>query len=92
MPRAQLYFLSNEYYQDFPDDKLMQNKDTIEAFHTAVRASLRFRMHGYPKFTGSFPFRPNTRNISASNRIKSRSMVDAIPSASARFLAETRHS
>ena len=30
MPRAQLYFLSNEYYQDFPDDKLMQNKDTID--------------------------------------------------------------
>ncbi|MBS6722270.1 MAG: hypothetical protein KH268_04610 [Clostridiales bacterium] len=28
MLRAQLYFLSNEYYQDFPDDKLMQNKDT----------------------------------------------------------------
>ena len=30
MLRAQLYFLSNEYYQDFPDDKLMQNKDTID--------------------------------------------------------------
>lgn len=30
MPRAQLYFLSNEYYQDFPDDKLMQNKGTID--------------------------------------------------------------
>ena len=29
MLRAQLCFLSNEYYQDFPDDKLMQNKDTI---------------------------------------------------------------
>ena len=27
---AQLYFLSNEYYQDFPDDKLTQNKDTID--------------------------------------------------------------
>ena len=30
MLQAQLYFLSNEYYQDFPDDKLMQNKDTID--------------------------------------------------------------
>ena len=30
MPQPQLYFLSNEYYQDFPDDKLMQNKDTID--------------------------------------------------------------
>ena len=30
MLRAQLYFLSNEYYQDFPDNKLMQNKDTID--------------------------------------------------------------
>ena len=30
MLRAQLYFLSNQYYEDFPDDKLMKNKDTIE--------------------------------------------------------------
>lgn len=30
MPQPQLYFLSNEYYQDFPDDKLMQNKDIID--------------------------------------------------------------
>ncbi|HIR13772.1 MAG TPA: hypothetical protein IAB31_07600 [Candidatus Choladousia intestinavium] len=30
MPQAQLYFLSNEYYQDFPDDGLMKNKDTID--------------------------------------------------------------
>lgn len=29
MPPAQLYFLSDQYYQDFPDDKLMQNKDII---------------------------------------------------------------
>ena len=29
MLQAQLYFLSNEYYQDFPDDQLMKNKDTI---------------------------------------------------------------
>lgn len=27
--QAQLYFLSDQYYQDFPDDKLMQNKDVI---------------------------------------------------------------
>lgn len=26
---AQLYFLSNQYYLDFPDDKLMKNKDVI---------------------------------------------------------------
>ena len=26
---AQLYFLSDQYYQDFPDDKLMKNKDVI---------------------------------------------------------------
>ena len=30
MLRAQLYFLSSEYYQDFPDDKLMQNKNAID--------------------------------------------------------------
>lgn len=29
MPQAQLYFLSDQYYQDFPDDKLMRNKDII---------------------------------------------------------------
>lgn len=27
---AQLYFLSNQYYVDFPDDKLMKNKDIID--------------------------------------------------------------
>lgn len=27
---AQLYFLSDQYYVDFPDDKLMKNKDVIE--------------------------------------------------------------
>ena len=30
MLQAQLYFLSDQYYQDFPDDKLMKNKDTID--------------------------------------------------------------
>jgi len=92
MLRAQLYFLSNEYYQDFPDNKLMQNKDTIDGVPHSRPCFSRFPMHGCPKFTGLFPFRPNTRNISVSNRIKSRSTVNAIPSASARFLAETRHS
>jgi hypothetical protein len=29
MPQAQLFFLSDQYYRDFPDDKLMQNKDII---------------------------------------------------------------
>lgn len=27
---AQLYFLSDQYYLDFPDDKLMKNKDMID--------------------------------------------------------------
>ena len=27
---AQLYFLSDQYYLDFPDDRLMKNKDVIE--------------------------------------------------------------
>lgn len=27
---AQLYFLSGQYYLDFPDDKLMKNKDVIQ--------------------------------------------------------------
>lgn len=30
MPEAQLFFLSNEYYEDFPDDKLMKNKDVVD--------------------------------------------------------------
>ena len=29
MPNAQLYFLSDQYYLDFPDEKLMRNKDAI---------------------------------------------------------------
>ena len=29
MSKAQLYFLSDQYYVDFPDDKLMKNKDVI---------------------------------------------------------------
>lgn len=30
MAQAQLYFLSDQYYLDFPDDKLMKNKDMID--------------------------------------------------------------
>ncbi len=30
MQNAQLYFLSDQYYIDFPDDKLMKNKDIIQ--------------------------------------------------------------
>lgn len=30
MPTAQLFFLSDQYYIDFPDDKLMKNKDVID--------------------------------------------------------------
>ena len=30
MPDAQFYFLSDQYYIDFPDEKLMKNKDTID--------------------------------------------------------------
>lgn len=29
MPQAQLFFLTDQYYLDFPDDKLMKNKDPI---------------------------------------------------------------
>lgn len=30
MLEAQFYFLSDQYYLDFPDDKLMKNKDMID--------------------------------------------------------------
>ncbi len=30
MLQAQLYFLSDQYYQDFPDEKLMKNRDIID--------------------------------------------------------------
>lgn len=30
MPDAQFYFLSDQYYLDFPDDRLMKNKDMID--------------------------------------------------------------
>lgn len=29
MEKAQLYFLSDQYYKDFPDEKLMRNKELI---------------------------------------------------------------
>lgn len=35
MRQAQLYFLSDQYYRDFPDEKLMKNKDvTNEVIHS----------------------------------------------------------
>lgn len=30
MTDAQLYFLSEQYYKDFPDDRLMRNKETVD--------------------------------------------------------------
>ncbi len=30
MPNAQLYFITDQYYLDFPDEKLMKNKDVID--------------------------------------------------------------
>lgn len=32
MLKAQFYFLSDQYYLDFPDDKLMKNKDMMDGF------------------------------------------------------------
>jgi hypothetical protein len=30
MPGSQLYFLTDQYYVDFPDDKLMKNKEVVD--------------------------------------------------------------
>ena len=38
MLQAQLYFLSDQYYQDFPDDKLMKNKDTVDGVNGSVKS------------------------------------------------------
>lgn len=39
---AQLYFLSDQYYIDFPDDKLMQNKDMIDGIRHSRPCFLAF--------------------------------------------------
>ena len=39
---AQLYFLSDQYYIDFPDDKLMQNKDMIDGIRRSRPCFLAF--------------------------------------------------
>lgn len=46
---AQLYFLSDQYYIDFPDDKLMKNKDVI---------------HGVPHSRPCFLAFPDSKNPS----------------------------
>lgn len=49
MRKAQLYFLSDQYYLDFPDDKLMKNKDVID---------------GMPHNRPCFYAFPDTKNLS----------------------------
>lgn len=45
MSKAQLYFLSDQYYLDFPDDKLMKNKymiDGVPRFGTVLGRNTAF--------------------------------------------------
>ena len=81
MLQAQLYFLSDQYYQDFPDDKLMKNKDTVDGVP-----------HSRPCF---FAF-PDSKNseiywvvpiLNVLNKIKSENMAAVIPFVSVLFLA-----
>lgn len=43
MNTSQFYFLSDEYYIDFPDDKLMKNKETINGATNSRPCFFAFR-------------------------------------------------
>ena len=43
--QAQLYFLSNQYYVDFPDDKLKKSRNMVVAIPYASAPSLAVILH-----------------------------------------------
>ena len=69
MLRAQLYFVSNEYYQDFPDDQLMQNKDTIDGVPHSRPPFFAFPDTRVPEIYWIIPIEPFPQKRTQ-NRIK----------------------
>jgi hypothetical protein len=55
MCTAQLYFLSDQYYLDFPDDKLMKNKDTINGIPHSRPCFFAFSDHKNPNIRWIVP-------------------------------------
>lgn len=89
---AQLYFLSNQYYVDFPDDKLMKNKDIIDGVRIIVRVFSLSWIQSIPKFIGLCRFPLDMRNTGRLNRQKFKNMEAAIPFGSEQCLEGTRRS
>ncbi len=55
MEEAQLYFLSGQYYTDFPDDKLMKNKETIDGVPHNRPCFFAFRDSKHPEIYWIIP-------------------------------------
>lgn len=62
MSEAQLYFLSYQYYLDFPDDKLMKNKDIIDGVPHNRPYFLLSEIRKFLRFIGSFQFLQELKN------------------------------
>lgn len=90
--QAQLYFLSNPYYVDFPDDKLMKNKELVNGIPQTAHVFSLSSTQIVPKSIELFRFHPNTKNTARLSKKKSRNMVVAIPYASAPSLTVILHS
>lgn len=89
---AQLYFLSDQYYIDFPDDKLMQNKDMIDGIRRSRPCFLAFPDSKIRRSTGLSPFPPGMRSIKRSRNPKLKNMAAATRFALALSLAGMRPS
>ena len=90
MPQAQLFFLNDQYYLDFPDDKLMKNKDTIDGVPHSRPCFFAFPDARRPEIYWIVPIRPNLKSTSVSSRKKSRNMAGATRSALERSLGGTQ--
>lgn len=83
MPDAQLYFLSDQYYIDFPDDKLMKNKDTIDGIAHSRPCFLAFPDAKNPAIYWLVPISSRYEKYQKIAQAKSKNMAAATPSASA---------
>ncbi len=70
---AQLFFLSNQYYEDFPDDKLMKNKESGDGFPHNRPCFFAFKDTEHPEIYWIIPISSKTqkyRKIARDKQIK----------------------
>lgn len=75
---AQLYFLSDQYYIDFPDDKLMKNKDVIQGVPHSRPCFLAFPDSKNPAIYWLVPISSRYENTRKSHKRKSRNTAAVI--------------